>query len=26
LVKTQIMAIDIFNGSQSWVRSLYTAL
>jgi len=26
LVKTQIMAIDIFNGIQSWVRSLYTAL
>ena len=26
LVKTQIMAIDIFNGIQSWVRTLYTAL
>ena len=26
LVKTQIMAIDIFNGIQSWVRSLYPAL
>jgi hypothetical protein len=26
LVKTQIMAIDIFNGIQSWVITLYTAL
>jgi hypothetical protein len=26
LVKTQIMAIDIFNGIQSSVRSIYTAL
>ena len=26
LVTTQTMAIDIFNGIQSWVGSLYTAL